>query len=199
MSDTLKKMSIAKKSSELESETASLTTPRSSMMCERSTDCPTVVEWIASLPVSRVRLSQKHLEGDRSPRKTYGLKQSELFSKLERPKSFSKTSQGGQLFELPATCGETRFLPRFSKCRRKTWARITFGPAFGYVHTPTAKANFAAPVMQKHQCCLNFMLAFGKPTPANFEYLMGWPLGATDLEPLEMESFRQWREKHGCD
>ena len=36
-------------------------------------------------------------------------------------------------------------------------------------------------------------------TPEISERLMGWPDGATALEPLEMESFRLWLEKHGCN
>lgn len=41
--------------------------------------------------------------------------------------------------------------------------------------------------------------AGGALNPPWVEWLMGWPIGATDLKPLEMESFRQWLEKHGCD
>jgi hypothetical protein len=33
--------------------------------------------------------------------------------------------------------------------------------------------------------------------PMWVEWLMGWPLGWTDLKPLEMDKFQQWQEKHG--
>ena len=38
----------------------------------------------------------------------------------------------------------------------------------------------------------------GQLNPTWVEWLMGWPLGWTDLQPLEMDKFRQWLEQHGC-
>jgi hypothetical protein len=29
------------------------------------------------------------------------------------------------------------------------------------------------------------------------EYMMGWPLGWTDLKPLEMDKFQEWQQQHG--
>jgi len=54
----------------------------------------------------------------------------------------------------------------------------------GYVHTPTTKANFLAASMQKWPSCRNYVKAFGgqKITPEQFEFLMGYPIGHTDLE-----------------
>jgi hypothetical protein len=37
----------------------------------------------------------------------------------------------------------------------------------------------------------------GQLTPTWVEWLMGWPLGWTDLEPLAMDKFQQWLEQHG--
>ena len=37
----------------------------------------------------------------------------------------------------------------------------------------------------------------GKLNPAWVEWLMGWPLGWTDLNPLAMDKFRQWQQQHG--
>jgi|TARA_Y100000310_G_C20126991_1_gene554095 hypothetical protein len=53
----------------------------------------------------------------------------------------------------------------------------------GYVHTPTAKANFTAPSMQKWPGCRNYVKAFGPGPimPEHFEFLMGLPIGWTDL------------------
>ena len=39
--------------------------------------------------------------------------------------------------------------------------------------------------------------AGGKLNPTWVEWLMGWPLGWTDLKPLEMDKFQQWLEQHG--
>jgi hypothetical protein len=37
----------------------------------------------------------------------------------------------------------------------------------------------------------------GSLNPTWVEWLMGWPLGWTDLEPLETAKFRLWCEQHG--
>ena len=38
----------------------------------------------------------------------------------------------------------------------------------------------------------------GTLNPTWVEWLMGWPLGWTDLKPLEMDKFRQWQQQHGA-
>jgi len=37
----------------------------------------------------------------------------------------------------------------------------------------------------------------GKLNPQWVEWLMGWPIGQTDLKPLEMDKFQQWQQWHG--
>lgn len=37
----------------------------------------------------------------------------------------------------------------------------------------------------------------GSLNPPWVEWLMGWPIGWTELRPLEMDKFRQWRRSHG--
>jgi len=37
----------------------------------------------------------------------------------------------------------------------------------------------------------------GALNPTWVEWLMGWPLGWTDLKPLEMDKFQRWCEQHG--
>lgn len=70
----------------------------------------------------------------------------------------------------------------------------------GSLHTPTCKANFTAPSMQKWPSCRNFVLAFGgrKITPEQFEFLMGLPIGWTELEPSETPSSRRYRKPSGA-
>lgn len=79
-------------------------------------------------------------------------------------------------------------------CRELTWIKKEFGEDFGYVHTPTTMANYSAPSMMKHLGCRNFVTVFGRPTPANAEYLMGFPLGASCNRPLEKKNYELWRE-----
>ena len=38
----------------------------------------------------------------------------------------------------------------------------------------------------------------GKLNPTWVEWLMGWPLGWTDLKPLETGRFQQWQQQHGA-
>ena len=43
-----------------------------------------------------------------------------------------------------------------------------------------------------------YQLMTGNPLPESFsEWLMGWPLGWTDLKPLETDKYQQWRQQHG--
>jgi hypothetical protein len=35
------------------------------------------------------------------------------------------------------------------------------------------------------------------PNPEFWEWMMGWPIGATDLKPLAMAKFREWLQQHG--
>jgi hypothetical protein len=37
----------------------------------------------------------------------------------------------------------------------------------------------------------------GKLNPMWVEWLMGWPLGWTDLKPLEMDKYQVWQQQHG--
>jgi hypothetical protein len=37
----------------------------------------------------------------------------------------------------------------------------------------------------------------GQLNPTWVEWLMGWPLGWTDLKPLAMDKFREWQQQHG--
>lgn len=81
--------------------------------------------------------------------------------------------------------------------QRQTWVLTTFGKDTGFVHTPTCTANYSAPSMQKWKSCKEFTRVFGNPTPMNHEWLMGWPIGWTDLQPLETGKFHQWLRLHG--
>ena len=37
----------------------------------------------------------------------------------------------------------------------------------------------------------------GRLNPPWVEWLMGWPIGWTDLKPLETDRFQQWQQQHG--
>lgn len=95
----------------------------------------------------------------------------------------------------------------------------------GFVVTPTRTANQLAPSMMKHPGCRrmyptpnaggshwggtwqelggagNWLRdtteASAKIHPEEWEWMMGWPIGWTDLQPLEMDKFQQWLHAHG--
>ena len=72
--------------------------------------------------------------------------------------------------------------------------------------TPTANdaKNCTLPESQRERDGMaGALMAAGVPSggrlnPMWVEWLMGWPLGWTDLKPLAMDKFRQWLEQHGC-
>ena len=111
--------------------------------------------------------------------------------------SLPKTSAELQLTKRPTTANRWVTKPKQFLCPRKTWVATTYGNDFGYLHTPTTMANFCAPSMQKHAGCRNWITVFGKVTPEAQEYLMGWPLGWTDLKPLGTDKFHLWLQQHG--
>lgn len=75
----------------------------------------------------------------------------------------------------------------------KTWISETYGD-IGGIHTPTTMANYHCPSMMKHQSCVNFVNVFGKPTPLNGEYLMGFPIGASSPKHISTEPLKIWLE-----
>ena len=139
---------------------------------------------------------QQRQEGPTFQKKICGLQCGELFKKLDLQSYSLKMLQNAPLKERPMIYLRTDTTLNTLKSVRQTWAQIIFGTDFGYSHTPTCTANFASPSMQKHRSCRNFVMMFGKPSPINFEHLMGWPIGWTELKPLGMDKYRLWRQQH---
>jgi site-specific DNA-cytosine methylase len=75
---------------------------------------------------------------------------------------------------------------------KPTWIQNAFDN-IGLVHTPTTMANYSCPSMMKHQGCRNFKTVFGKPEPNNAEYLMGFPIGASNPSPINNSNFINWK------
>lgn len=74
----------------------------------------------------------------------------------------------------------------------KTWIQKTFDN-IGLLHTPTTMANYSCQSMMKHQGCRNFKAVFNRPEPTNAEYLMGFPIGASKVEPMNIDNFEKWK------
>ena len=87
----------------------------------------------------------------------------------------------------------------------------TYAKEYGYWPTPQASDGMRArmtissmgkiqPDARGGRSYLSRVLAqeFGLLQSAEFtEWLMNWPIGWTDLKPLEMDRFREWQQKHG--
>jgi hypothetical protein len=128
---------------------------------------------------------------------TFGLRCGESWQ-MSLPGTFlPKTSAELQLTKRQTTANRWVTKPKQLPYQRKTWVLTTFGKDFGYLHTPTTMANFLAKSMQKHAGCRAWTTAFGKITPNHYEWLMGWPVGWTDLKPLETGRFPCARQQLG--
>lgn len=108
-----------------------------------------------------------------------------------------KTSAERQLSKRQKTSLKWVTPSTASSYPRRTWVLTTFGNDTGFVHTPTCTANYAAKSMQKWACAREFTRVFGRPTPTNHEWLMGWPIGWSGCEPLETDRFQSWQQQHG--
>jgi len=108
-----------------------------------------------------------------------------------------RTSTEVQSTARPMTSSRWVTKPEQFPLARRTWVVTMFGSGIGYLHTPTTKANYAAASMQKWPSARNFVTVFGRPTPENQEWLMGWPDGWTDTKPLETGKYLSWLQLHG--
>jgi len=126
----------------------------------------------------------------------FGLKCSESWQMLLPGMSLPKTSAPKPLTKRVMTLSRWVTKPTQFPCQRKTWVLTTHGSGIGCLHTPTTKANYCADSMQKWPSCRAWREVFGYPTPESHEYLMGWPIGWTDLKPLAMDKFQLWHLRH---
>ena len=126
---------------------------------------------------------------DAIQRTTFGLRCGESWQ-MSLPGTFlPKTSVELQLTKPQTIVNRWVTKPEQFNFQRQTWVQTMFGKDIGYLHTPTTMANFCAPSMQKHPGCRNWVKVFGKITPNHYEWMMGWPLGWTDLKPLATDKF----------
>lgn len=116
---------------------------------------------------------------------------------MSLPGTYSpRTSSGAQSTEPQTTLRRWVTPSDAYRYPRRTWVLTTYGSGIGYLHTPTATANYCAPSMQKHQCARSFRQVFGQVSRIAHEWLMGWPMGWTRLEPLETDKFQRWQQSH---
>ena len=132
---------------------------------------------------SRVSRSVAHPEGAGLPQ-TYGLKCSESSAASGPKSSLVRTSKSFPLDAQPTNLARLDTEQLLNGLAPKTLALTIREAVGGFVHTPTTKANFTAPSMQKWPVCRRYVKAFGDGPimPEQFEFLMGFPIGWTEIE-----------------
>jgi hypothetical protein len=141
-------------------------------------------------PIPKLRL-------DAIQRTTFGRRCGEWWQMSLPGTSLPKTSAELQSTKRQKTLNRWVTKPERLPLARQTWVLTTFDQDIGYLHTPTTKGNYCADSMQKWPGCVVWRQVFGKVTPESHEYLMGWPIGWSDLRPLAMDKFQQWQQQHG--
>lgn len=84
--------------------------------------------------------------------------------------------------------------------KKETWIHKNFPDLPGPVHTPTTMANYCCPSMTDKKawpCCVAYKTVFGQPTPEQAEYLLGFPLGASTVDPVSMHNYKLWKRDAG--
>ncbi len=109
----------------------------------------------------------------------------------ERPMS----GTGAGLWPTPtANNFECRDLDAMLSRRERAKAKSGNGNGFGLT-LGNAVRLYPTPTASQHKG-LNESETHGRLNPLWVEWLMGWPLGWSDLKQLEMDKFREWRQQH---
>ena len=191
-----------------DSETGSCPDSPSGMTCEPSTASPGADRSMSSAADSPAKTSAQPVAGQvsRASAPASGQKWPESWVKWCPDSSLWKTRQCSLLGGLESFSGTW---PRWGMMRGgECWEPDILEPltretgSGSWLATPTAKANQLAPSMQqKHPGCAAWWPTpqghGGQLDPVFPEYLMGWPIGWTDCEPLEMGRFWKWLDLHG--
>ncbi len=130
----------------------------------------------------------------------FGKKWPESFAKFD-PVSCSWKTRQTLLVGGLESFSET--WPRWGMMQNgECWALDTLEPhtkgiESGLLPTPTATNTKAVHKRTGGRPARVYQEGGGQLNPPWVEWLMGWPIGQTDLEPLETDRFRQWLDSHG--
>jgi len=154
-------------------------------------------------PLGRTTTSTASKLASEASAVAFGLRCAGLLGKFNLTLCLSKTPRHCGSADL-ALCCET--LPRWGMMQRgeclefASLARITSEKGFlSLLPTPTchnAKEGAYPAEFTRNTPTLAAQIG-GKVNPDWNEWRMGWPIGWTDLKPLETDKFQQWRLSHG--
>ena len=107
----------------------------------------------------------------------------------------------GYFGEILSSLAQAGFDAKMGVCSEQTmWEHRTDAKGSGYWPTPTArdwKDNGKSPAELARNSVTLATHAGGQLNPTWVEWLMGWPLGWTDLKPLGTDKYQQWLQQHG--
>ena len=184
-----------------------------------------VASWIASLVDTRASHfpAQAVGKGKMTP-DTSGLIFGESSEKYNPDSASSKTWPtifGSDLNQYGETFAQWATRLRQESIRRRRLARHISGSDFSYMPTPVPTKLWATPTSRDHKDGFNPSLKeptnclLGRQAPRTpmlgqkfyaskralnpqfVEWLMGFPIGWTGLQPLETQSYQQWQQRHG--
>ena len=207
------------------SGTATSTTPQSGQTLEHSTGDPGVDAWILSLRASRAnRFLQQENGKVLMTNGTAGLTPFVLLKKSSQggfswrtPQTCFRFNTRGQLLhtsnKLLVSWPQSGMWDGGAAYRLPLWEATTNGNGCGLLPTPLATdgrsfykvtQKTALRIMDKkkqlhwmHYGVVWHDLKKGWANPQFSEMMMGWPIGWTDLKPLEMDKFQQWLAQFG--
>ena len=220
-SDTSNGINTASQSSEPESQTASLTTPQSSVTYDSSTSDTQVsilAEWIGSAGDSLVNRSALPVVALARPTNAIcGPQQGTALASFDRPTSSWKMYQGCLLPDMndesSLTWPKSGTIVNGTLFQRPSLVPPTFGNESGYWPTPRV---FMSHFVSLEKVGRSLDRAFGAANledrvavilieqgvslsglylnPIWIEWIMGYSNSWTALQPVEMDGFRKWCE-----
>lgn len=186
----------------------------SGMMYDHSTASRGVAEWISCLLDFRVNHGALLANEPGNPtREICGRRPSESFARWDQESSSWKTYPAcfDQTFsvEFFGTWPRAGMMRGGIAYRHPSSARISSATASGSlprVPRPSAldyKGSGRKRVERSHNLnwrdWWNVNYGFVYPPVKVTEYMMGWPIGWTDLKPLGMDKYHEWLRSHGKD
>lgn len=131
---------------------------------------------------------------------TYGQRCCELSEKLSLDTCSPRTSRKKRSQSRRETSSWPGSIVELGEFPPPHWlAAHTDESASGWLPTPTATANHECESMQKwpNHRLLRRVTCGRSIGPSYWEWMMGWPIGWTDSEPLGTDRFRKWLLSHG--
>lgn len=208
MSGTLSGINTVSESSQLESEMDCSTAPQYSAISTHSLikgSPQAIKDWLmSSLEDSRAsHTAQPESSSEKTTLKTDGLQQGKSFARYDQSSASWRTCLG--LFPSDTSGKFSGTWPKWGSMRngelyqQQQPVQTMFARGSGYLPTPTAhnaKEGAYPAEFTRNTPTLAAVLG-GKINPNRTEWMMGWPIGWTDLQPLEMVKWESWQRAHG--